>query len=197
MCVTKKGVNKLSDRAKRKQRRLIMRTTILSIIALSIGYVFYTNFIQADTNRVEVGDRAPNFALMNMDGEKVELDDYRGEGVFLNFWGTYCPPCEEEMPYMENQYQLYEDEDIEILAVNVGENEVTVDRFVNRYQLTFPILLDQNRDVLNAYGVNLLPATFLIDEQGEVIKRYIGGMSEQNVIDFMELINPAPNEDGG
>lgn len=174
-----------------------MRTTILSIIALSIGYVFYTNFIQADTNRVEVGDRAPNFALMNMDGEKVELDDYRGEGVFLNFWGTYCPPCEEEMPYMENQYQLYEDEDIEILAVNVGENEVTVDRFVNRYQLTFPILLDQNRDVLNAYGVNLLPATFLIDEQGEVIKRYIGGMSEQNVIDFMELINPAPNEDGG
>ena len=126
-----------------------------------------------------------------MDGERVELDDYKGQGVFLNFWGTFCPPCEDEMPYMEDQYQAYQDENVEILAVNVGESELTIDRFVDRHQLNFPILMDENRDVLDQYGVSQLPATYLINEDGEVILEHIGGMTEENVQDYMEMVDPA------
>ncbi|MBM7630974.1 thiol-disulfide oxidoreductase ResA [Geomicrobium sediminis] len=146
------------ERKKNKKHRLMMRTSILLIIAFAVGYVFYTNFIQEETQIISVGDQAPNFALQNLEGERVELEDYKGEGIFLNFWETYCPPCEEEMPYMEAEHKEYEDKEVEILAVNVGESELTVDRFVKRHELTFPILLDQNRDVLNAYGVTYLPA---------------------------------------
>ncbi|SDJ13130.1 AhpC/TSA family protein [Alteribacillus bidgolensis] len=84
------------------------------------------------------GDIEPNFQLETLEGETVELNDYRGQSVFLNFWGTYYPPCEEEMPYMENQYQEYKDKGVEILAVNVGESELAVERFVDRHPLSFP-----------------------------------------------------------
>ncbi|SDI56399.1 thiol-disulfide oxidoreductase ResA [Natribacillus halophilus] len=179
------------ERYKRKRRRLIMRTAILLTLTLGVGYVFYTNFIQAEPAAVSEGEQAPNFALENMDGERVELADYEGQGVFLNFWGTFCPPCEDEMPYMEDQHQQYADEDVEILAVNVGESELTIDRFAERHQLTFPLLKDENRDVLDQYGVGQLPATYLIDESGEVEHIRTGGMSEQHVIDFMEMVDPA------
>ncbi len=95
-----------------------------------------------------------------MEGEQVELADYEGQGVFLNFWGTFCPPCEDEMPYMENQYEVYEDQGVEILAVNVGESDLVVDRFVSRHALTFPILLDEDQAVLDHYGVGPLLLLF-------------------------------------
>nr|WP_021038286.1 thiol-disulfide oxidoreductase ResA [Bacillaceae bacterium JMAK1]AGQ45453.1 thiol-disulfide oxidoreductase resA [Bacillaceae bacterium JMAK1] len=178
------------ERIKRKKRRLIMRTAVLFSIVAAAGYVFYSNFFQEEAGVLNEGDVAPNFVLQNMEGKQVELHDFRGEGVFLNFWGTYCPPCEEEMPYMEAEHQKYLDEDVEILAVNVGESKLTVDRFMKRLQLSFPILLDQNRDVLNQYGVSYLPATYLINQNGEVVHIHVGGMSEENVQDFMTIIDP-------
>lgn len=179
------------ERYKQKRRRLLMRTAILLTLTAGVFYVFYTNFIQAEPSMVSEGEQAPNFALMDMDGERVELADYEGEGVFLNFWGTFCPPCEDEMPYMEDEHQKYADEDVEILAVNVGESELTIDRFAQRHQLTFPILMDEHRNVLDQYGVGELPATYLIDEHGEVQHIRTGGMSEQHVQDFMAEIDPA------
>ncbi|MBM7634176.1 thiol-disulfide oxidoreductase ResA [Geomicrobium sediminis] len=177
-------------RYERKKRRLFMRIIILSILMMTIAYLFYNNLIREDVAYVTEGDQAPNFALTNMHGERVALEDYQGQGVFLNFWGTYCPPCEEEMPYMEAEHQKYMDKDVEILAVNVGESELIINRFAERLQLTFPILQDQNSNVMDRYGVRQLPATYLIDESGEVIHIRVGGMSEQNVRDFMEMIDP-------
>ncbi|QDI91981.1 thiol-disulfide oxidoreductase ResA [Salicibibacter cibarius] len=177
------------ERAKRKRRRLWMRTAVLMTLAVVVSYVFYTNFVHTE-EAVSEGDQAPNFTLINMDGERVELADYEGQGVFLNFWGTYCPPCEEEMPYMEDQHQAYLDDDVEILAVNVGESELTIDRFVDRLQLTFPILMDENSDVMDYYGVGQLPATYMIDENGEVVHIRVGGMSEEHVQDFMQMVDP-------
>ncbi len=90
----------------KKRKRLYFRTSFLSIIGVLLGYIFYSNFFQNENTLVAEGDIAPNFQLETLEGETVELNDYRGQGVFLNFWGTYCPPCEEEMPYMDNQYQV-------------------------------------------------------------------------------------------
>ncbi|WP_017727682.1 thiol-disulfide oxidoreductase ResA [Halalkalibacterium ligniniphilum] len=173
-----------------KKKRLILRATILLIMAVAIGYTFYTNFMSDSNAAVRVGDEAPNFLLTDLKGNEVELNDYRGQGVFLNFWGTYCPPCEREMPYMENQYEIYKDQGVEILAVNVGEAELAVDRFVQRHQLTFPIPMDSNRQVIDRYGVIPLPTTFLIDSDGVVIQIITGGMTEPDIAGYMESIKP-------
>ncbi len=152
--------------------------------------MLYTSSISERDPAVKVGEQAPNFVLTDLKGNEVVLDDYKGRGVFLNFWGTYCPPCEREMPYMENQYAVYKDQGVEILAVNVGEADLTVDRFVQRHQLTFPILMDQRREVLQLYGVIPLPTTFLIDPDGVIIKIITGGMTESDIADYMESIKP-------
>lgn len=175
---------------KKKNRRLIMRSLILFVIVVAIGYMFYLNFFSDSNSAVKVGDKAPNFVLTDLDGNEVELEDYHGQGVFLNFWGTYCPPCEREMPFMENQYAIYKDKGVEILAVNVGEPELTVKRFVQRHGLTFPILLDKGQQVLDLYGVMPLPTTFLINPQGKVTKIITGGMSESHIAEYMESIKP-------
>ncbi|WP_059104879.1 thiol-disulfide oxidoreductase ResA [Shouchella shacheensis] len=173
-----------------KRKRLLMRSMILLVMIGAIGYMFYINFFSDSEAAVRVGDEAPNFVLKDLEGNEAELEDYRGQGVFLNFWGTYCPPCEREMPYMQNQYEIYKDQGVEILAVNVGEAELTVDSFVQRHNLSFPIPMDTNRQVLDQYGVIPLPTTMLIDSEGTVVSVITGGMTEADIAEYMESIKP-------
>ncbi|WP_017728111.1 thiol-disulfide oxidoreductase ResA [Halalkalibacterium ligniniphilum] len=172
-----------------KQRRLIMRSTILVVIAVALGYTFYSNFF-ADRSLAKEGETAVNFALTDLEGQRIELEGLQGKGVFLNFWGTFCPPCEKEMPIMEELYHEYKDQGVEIVAVNVNEPELTVERFVERYGLTFPIAVDKGLNVTDAYGISPLPTTVLIDEHGKIVEVHTGGMTEAMVKDFMEKIKP-------
>lgn len=172
-----------------KRRRLIIRSSILALIALAVGYTLYANFI-ADRSIAKAGEESINFVLETLDGERIELEELRGKGVFLNFWGTYCPPCEKEMPIMEELYETYKQQGVEIIAVNVNEPELTVERFVKRYDLTFPIAIDKGMLVSDAYGIRPLPTTILIDEHGTIAHVHKGGMTEPMVRDFMERIKP-------
>ncbi|MDT8860071.1 thiol-disulfide oxidoreductase ResA [Alkalihalobacillus sp. MEB130] len=172
-----------------KQKRLIMRTSILAIITLALAYTFYSNFM-ADRSVAKAGDLSVNFVLQDLEGERIELEEYKGKGVFLNFWGTYCPPCVKEMPIMEELYEEYKEKGVEIIAVNANEPKLTVERFANRHGLTFPIAIDNGLNVIEAYGIRPLPTTILIDEHGVIVRVFTGGMTEQMVRDFMEEIKP-------
>jgi thiol-disulfide isomerase/thioredoxin len=89
-----------------KKKRLIIRTVILAVLLCAVGYTLYAQFF-ADKQKVSVGDKAPDFILRDVNGETHQLSDYKGKGVFLNFWGTWCKPCKQEMPAMEKQYASY------------------------------------------------------------------------------------------
>ncbi|QOR65316.1 thiol-disulfide oxidoreductase ResA [Cytobacillus suaedae] len=172
-----------------KKNRLVIRTIILLLLASALVYTLYSNFFVSKA-KVNVGDMAPDFVLADLNGEKHRLSDYRGQGVFLNFWGTWCKPCEKEMPYMENQYNVYKDQGVQIIAVNVGEPLLSVSKFVDKYGLTFPVVIDKGDQVLNAYGIDPLPTTLLIDKDGRVVEIITGSLTERMVMDKMELIKP-------
>ncbi|MGM0867513.1 MAG: thiol-disulfide oxidoreductase ResA [Bacillota bacterium] len=174
----------------KKKRRLVIRIILLSIFTTLIGYLLYTNITNSNSGVIHAGDQAPDFQLETLEGETVKLSDFKGQGVLLNFWATYCPPCKEEMPYMQNQYEEFKDKGVTILAIDVGEPKVTVDKFAKRYGLTFPILLDQNQEVLDSYGVGPIPVTFLIDEDGKVIERVTASLSEETIKNYMNSIMP-------
>ena len=106
-----------------------MRTIILAFMVVAIVFTIYTNLTKERTALILVGDDAPDFALVDMNGEKHQLSDYKGQVVFLNFWGTWCKPCEREFPLMDKQYQVYKDQGLEILAVNIGESDFAVQKF--------------------------------------------------------------------
>lgn len=174
---------------KMNNRHIFTRIVVLSCIVIAVGYAMYSTFID-QTEIVNVGDLAPNFVLKDLEGNEVELEQLKGKGILLNFWATFCPPCREEMPYMENSYEKYKGEGIEILAVNFDEDPIVIEKFVDHYELSYPILLDSGLSITHLYGVRELPATFLIDEDGFVIERRLGALTEQMIEDYVKRIRP-------
>lgn len=125
---------------------------------------------------VVVGELAPEFTLVNMEGERVSLADYRGQVVVLNFWATWCPPCREEKPTMERLYQQFKDDGLVFLAINVEENgHQVVSEYLMNNSFSFPILLDGKAEVQGLYGVFRYPESYIIDRDGTVVEHIIGG----------------------
>jgi len=120
---------------------------------------------------------APEFTLDDMDEEQHSLKDLRGKVVLLNFWATWCPPCRREMPSMERLYQKLSGEDFTVIAVNQMEDGDHVFAYIGQLDVdpTFTILFDKDSKVSNSFRVNGLPTTYLIDKQGKIRYRAIGG----------------------
>ncbi len=127
------------------------------------------------------GEPAPDFTVQTLDGKYVSLSDFRGKTVLLNFWATWCPPCRSEMPDMEKVYRERLDKDVVILAVDVQEAAVPVQAFVDRFGITFPILMDVSGDIAKLYGVQSLPTSYFIDKQGRITSFSLGALNESAI----------------
>ena len=119
---------------------------------------------------------APDFVLSDLDGRTVRLSDLRGQVVLVNLWATWCSPCRAEMPDLVTLYQAYKDQGFVILGVDDQERAQTVADFVARNPVPYLVLLDPDSRVARAYGVNYLPASFLIDRRG-VLRVTLPGQS--------------------
>lgn len=175
---------------KKKRNRLVMRSAILLMLIAAIGYTIYNNATADDVSLLKVGDEAPNFALQDLDGKQHKLSDYRGQGVFLNFWGTWCEPCKKEMPAMDRQYGTYKDQGVHVLAVNIAQSNFEVQSFSDQFKLSFPIVIDKTKDVMTAYNIRPLPTTVLVNPEGKIERIITGEMTEEDIEGYMQLIKP-------
>lgn len=133
----------------------------------------------------KIGDLAPNVRLPNLQDESVSLADYRGKIVLVNFWASWCPPCQEELPDLQRIYEEYEGQVI-VLAINLTKAEATVDdvrAFVEESDVTFPIVLDHAGDAMNAYRIVAYPSTYVVDEAGVIRERFLGAVSYDTLVD--------------
>lgn len=167
-----------------------MRLLILLILVGAVVFTIYNNVTKEKRGLLQVGDEAPDFTLVDLDGESHRLSDYKGQGVFLNFWGTWCAPCKKEMPAMGRQYSIYKDQGVQILAVNIAESDLKVRSFAEQYGMIFPTLIDTTKSVMEAYNIKPLPTTLLINPEGKIEKIITGEMSEANIKNYMEMIIP-------
>ena len=115
-----------------------------------------------------------DFNLNLLDGSSVRLSDLKGKVIFLNFWATWCPPCRAEMPSMEVLHQRFKAQGLEMIAVNMRENRARVAGFMSDHKLTFPAALSPDGRIGNAYGIQYLPTTLIIDRNNEIIISFIG-----------------------
>ncbi len=129
---------------------------------------------KTDNIGTQKGNIAPDISLYDLDGKAVKLSDFRGQVVMLNFWATWCGPCEAEMSSMEAIYKKYKDSGFVILAVDVGDSEVKVKRYVKEHNLTFPVLLDWSQAIAGDFAIIGFPTTFIIDQNG-VIRAVVVG----------------------
>jgi cytochrome c biogenesis protein CcmG/thiol:disulfide interchange protein DsbE len=123
------------------------------------------------------GFLAPDFALADPAGKKFSLAALRGKAVLINLWATWCPPCRAEMPAMQDFYRKYEAQGFVVLGVNATAQDypLNIVPFVQEYQLTFPILLDETGEVARKYELRSLPSSYFINRDGSVAEVVIGG----------------------
>ncbi len=144
---------------------------------------------QEDTQRETVP--APDFTLVDQFGKEHTLSEYKGKTIFLNFWGTWCPPCRSEMPEIQKLYEKYGNnvEDLVVLGIAAPEygDEGTVEEikdFLSENEYTFPVVMDETWEMFYWYGISAFPTTFMIDAEGNVYGYVQGAITG----DIMESI---------
>lgn len=116
-----------------------------------------------------------DFTLPDVNGKTVSLADFEGKVVLLNFFGTWCPPCAQEMPSFEQVFQRNKDKGLVVLAIaNDPSGAKAVAPFIEKYKLTFPIVLNPDGKVFQTYMVRNLPVTYLLDKQGHIAGMHRG-----------------------
>jgi thiol-disulfide isomerase/thioredoxin len=130
------------------------------------------------------GQPAPDFALSTLGGGSVSLSDFRGKGVILNFWASWCPPCRDEMPLLVRSYERYQDNGLVILAINVTDQDTRADAtaFIEQFGVPFQVLFDEEGHVTDhLYFVYGLPVSVFIDRDGVISRVVIGGLFSDEI----------------
>ena len=123
----------------------------------------------------EIGKLAPEFSLADVNGKKVNLSEFKGKVILINFWATFCGPCKAEMPSLNNLFSSFKKEGFIVLAISTDDSEKPVQSFIKDKSITFPVLMDKDQEVyFDQYGVLGLPTSFLIDRDG-IIRDKIRG----------------------
>ena len=117
------------------------------------------------------GQPAPDFALKSSTGENLRLSEYRGDVVMINFWATWCGPCRQEMPLLDELYLRYQRVGFNLLGVNIDDDSSRAMKMISELGVSFPVLFDARKEVSKLYDVDAMPVTVLVDREGNV--RYI------------------------
>ena len=121
-----------------------------------------------------VGKRAPEFTLQDLSGKEIAASSFQGKPVLVNFWATWCAPCREQMPKIEEAQQAFADKGLVVLAINDGESADTARKYIDEHKYTFRVLLDRDKSAAGKFSVSGIPALFLIDRDGNVRAQYTG-----------------------
>jgi len=128
----------------------------------------------------KVGQTAPSISLPLADGGTAGLSDQRGKVVLVNFWATWCVPCRSEMPALQHLANDLGSERFSLLLVDLQEDSASVNSYRHDLGITLPVLLDAEGNVTRTYGVRALPATFLIDSKGTLVRQRLGPLAEKS-----------------
>lgn len=143
------------------------------------------------SHAADVSGTAPDFTLKSRGGENLKLSEYRGDVVMINFWASWCAPCRQEMPLLEEIYQKYNSLGFELLAVNVEEESSKADELLRDVHVTFPILFDNTNKVSKLYKVVAMPSTVIVDRDGNMRylhRGYLPGYEKEYEKQVKELI---------
>ena len=146
-----------------------------AVLIFILAYGWWTRPAPKADVGPRVGQPLADFTLPDMDGKPVQLTALQGRVVFINVWTTWCPPCIEEMPTIQRLYEQLHPKGLEILAINMDAlGRQTVEPFLDRRRLTFPVLLDPESRTERLYGTAGVPESFIVDKAGRLVEKIVG-----------------------
>ena len=140
----------------------------MKIKKLALGLVFSILAATSLASSGMEGQVAPDFALKSTTGENLRLSEYRGDVVMINFWATWCGPCRQEMPLLDELYARYHRVGFNLLGVNIDDDTTRALRMVEELDLHFPVVFDTRKEVSRLYNIEAMPATILVDREGKI-----------------------------
>lgn len=172
--------------------KAVVVAIVIAVIAVAAVMLIYG---KKGYEPIVAGSTVIDFMLPDMNGREVSLKDYRGKVVFLNFWATWCKPCEDEMPSMQQLHQALNGQPFEILAVSIDSDAAPVKKFISAYGLTFTVLHDRNGRIKDKYKTTGVPETFIIDQNGVVAEKVMGPRNwalSSSITSVVELLKYGP-----
>jgi peroxiredoxin len=170
----------------------------LVVAVITLAAVAMLVFGSSSPPPVGRGTVAPDYSLSGLDSpEPHSLSKLKGKVVLVNFWATWCKPCEEEMPAMERLYRKLHPAGLEMVAISVGEEAELVRTCRDRLRLTFPILLDPDKSAAIEWQTFAFPETLLVDRDGTILERYVGPRdwdAPAYVARLGQLLEPKPRD---
>lgn len=154
-------------------------------IGAALLWTQYQTHSMNKTAAEAVNTEAPEITAVAQDGTEVKLSALRGQTVFVNFWATWCGPCMEEMPEMNKIYPDYKDK-IVFLAVSIDDAKADYEAYAAKSGYNYPLYFGSKNDIVTAYGLQGIPASYIIDKHGTITKSHIGGMKEQDLRAFLD-----------
>ncbi len=170
---------------KNLRNKLIMVFTIAIIAMVIVAGLYYTVF----SNRRNLGSKAPNFQATTVDDGKIELEDYQGRVVILDFMATWCGPCKEEIEHLKKIRSKYESEEVKIISIDIDDTETTeqVRSFKNNYNANWTFVIN-GKDVAQRYDVTAIPKIYIIDREGRISFKRTGVTSEDVLQDEVDKL---------
>ena len=157
------------------KNKLFFIILIVVVIAIIFGVSKFTASNRIQEVNAEDIKEAPEFTLLDIDGTRTSLSDFKGKVIILDFWATWCPPCKAEIPHFVELYDEYKKKGLEVIGVSLDSNpEKSLPSFMEEYRINYTMLI-ANRNVTDSYGgIISIPTTFVIDRNGNIRKKYIG-----------------------
>lgn len=134
------------------------------LVVVLLGVIAAASFAASSME----GQPAPDFALKSAGGDNLRLSEYRGEVVMINFWATWCGPCRQEMPLLDELYTRYQRVGFQLLGVNIDDDAGRAMQMIDELGVAFPVLFDSRKEVSKLYDVEAMPVTLLLDREGTI-----------------------------
>jgi cytochrome c biogenesis protein CcmG, thiol:disulfide interchange protein DsbE len=143
----------------------------IAALLIALGFVVVWSM---EEHIVGVGDTAPNFSISTSAGETVTPRNFGGKVLVLNFWASWCAPCVEEAPSLNQFAKTFKDSGVVVLGVSVDRNEQLYSNFVKRFGVSYPTARDPQEDLSYRYGTYKIPESYIINRDGKVVRKYAG-----------------------